>query len=334
MKKNDKTANVELAETLRKMQIRANAVGAKIWPGAASEKSDRLLREMHTRIVELETENRELRKIGRLREQSNDRYLNLYDSNHDDTQLQEMGRNINGRRDPKHALRESEKALRESRHDLQKLAGRLISTQEDELKRLSRELHDHLTQSLAVLAIEAGKLEQKFQELPDEILFKITEMKEKLIEVSEDVHGIARRLHPSILDDLGLVRAVKSECKNFSERYGIVTRFIPRRVPDRLPADVALCLYRIVQEALRNIALHAQAGEAHVSLTGTDDMLYLAVNDDGIGFDPETVRRKAGLGLASMRERVRLINGGFSVRSKPGCGTTVEVMARINRGDV
>jgi signal transduction histidine kinase len=333
MKKYVKTAKVELNRTLGKLQVRANTVDSGTWPGTSSDKNDRLLREMSARIGELETQNRELRRIFRLYEQSNNQYPDLHESDLCDTRLPQEGKRITNRREAEHALRESQKALRESRNDLQKLAGRLISTQEDELKRLSRELHDHLTQSLAVLAIEAGKLEQKLQDAPDEILFKITEMKEKLIEVSEDVHGIARRLHPSILDDLGLVRAVKSECKNFSERYGIVTRFIPRRVPDRLPDEVALCLYRVVQEALRNIALHAQAGEVHISMTGTDDMLYLAVNDDGLGFDPKVVRRKAGLGLASMRERVRLIDGGFSVRSKPGCGTTVEVMARINRCD-
>jgi signal transduction histidine kinase len=333
MKKYVKTAKVELNETLRKLRVRTNSVGSGTWPGTTLDNNDRLLLEMGARIEELETQNRELQRICRLYEQSEDQYPDLYEAAPGDTRVLQERKRVANRRETEHALRESQKALRESRNDLQKLAGRLISTQEDELKRLSRELHDHLTQSLAVLAIETGKLEQKLQDAPDEILFKITEMKEKLIEVSEDVHGIARRLHPSILDDLGLVRAVKSECKNFSERYGIVTRFIPRRVPDRLPDEVALCLYRVVQEALRNIALHAQAGEVLISLTGTDDMLYLSVNDDGLGFDPKTVRRKAGLGLGSMRERVRLIDGSFSVRSKPGCGTTVEVMAHINGSD-
>jgi signal transduction histidine kinase len=333
MKKYVKSSKMEMNETLGKLRVRANTIGADKWPGTPSDKNDRLLLDMQSRLMELESQNRELRKICRLLEQSNGPYLNLDDFSQGKMKLKDTGRGVAGSQGVEDALRESQRALRESRNDLQKLAGRLISTQEDELKRLSRELHDHLTQSLAVLAIEAGKLEQKLQNAPDEILFKITEIKEKLIEVSEDVHGIARQLHPSILDDLGLVRATKSECKNFSERYGIVTSFIPSRVPDRLPSDVALCFYRVIQEALRNIALHARAEEVHVSLTGTDDMLYLAVNDDGIGFDPKAVRRKAGLGLASMRERVRLINGGFSVRSKPGCGTAVEVMARINGND-
>ena len=117
-------------------------------------------------------------------------------------------------------------------------------------------MHDDLTQRIAVLAIEAGKLEQA-SDASESLSGKLREMKDQLIRLSQDVHALSRQLHPSILDDLGLVDALRSECASFSQREGISIRYTPQDVPAGIPKEVALCLYRIAQEALRNIAKHS-----------------------------------------------------------------------------
>ena len=231
-------------------------------------------------------------------------------------------------------LQESEKNLRDNQKDLQRLTGRLIFAKEEELRRLSRELHDDLTQRLAVLAIEAGKLElqmiQHEQRLPESIQ-TISEIKEQLIKVSEDVHRISRQLHPTILDDLGLVRAIESECALLMQRANIEIFFLNENVPDKLPEDVPLCLYRIVQEGLNNCVYHSGADKCEVALTGSEDTIFLTVEDSGVGFDPDEVRDKPGLGLSSMRERVQLVKGNFKVDTGPGRGTSIHVTIPLMR---
>lgn len=216
---------------------------------------------------------------------------------------------------------------------LRDLTGRLIGAQEEERRRLARELHDDLTQRLAVVAIEAGKLEQQLQGGSEPVLERLRRMKEQMIELSAVVHGISRQLHPSILDDLGLVNAIEAECMNFSQREGIQVKFTSKNVPATLPRDLALCLYRIAQESLRNIAKHAKTDKAVVTLAGTDGGILLSVRDYGMGFDPARVRENGGLGLISMAERVRLIQGDLSVESRPGQGTRIEVRVPLVGGD-
>ena len=231
------------------------------------------------------------------------------------------------------ALRENEKILRNSQKDLRKLTGRLISTKEEELRRLSRELHDDLTQRLAILAIEAGKLEIYLFEkvsLPEAIQ-KVSEIKGQLIKISEDIHRISRQLHPTILDDLGLVRAIEAECTALAQREGIEIIFTSENVPDRLPADVPLCLYRIVQESLNNCICHSGTKSCKVILKSSEDKISLTVKDTGRGFDPVDVRDKPGLGLSSMRERVLLVEGNFKVDSQPGRGTSLHVSIPLTR---
>jgi PAS domain S-box-containing protein len=217
------------------------------------------------------------------------------------------------------------KDLLESKKDLQKLAGRLILNQEEELRRLARELHDDLTQQLAVIAIDAGNIIQQFKDLPPSVFSTVSYIKDRLIKVSKDVHNMSRDLHPSILDDLGLVRAVKSECSNFSSRMGIVVMFTPKNVPDTIPNNIALTIYRIIQEGLSNIVNHANAKNAYVFLECNNNSIFLTIRDTGTGFDPAKVKHKAALGIGSMRERARLVNGKFSITSKPGKGTSIEV---------
>ncbi len=223
----------------------------------------------------------------------------------------------------------AEKELQKSQEEFRTLAGRLLTAQEAERSLLAREMHDDLTQRLAVLSIEAGKLEQQLQSSRSPASGKLGEMRQQMVKLSTDVHAISRQLHPSILDDLGLVDAIKSECNNFTQREGIVVNYKPVRLPPRIPRDIALCIYRIIQEGLRNIAKHAQATEAHVSLIGKNDALHLSIKDTGIGFDPLQAKKKTSLGLASMEERVRLIQGKISIESQPGQGTVIQVKAPL-----
>ncbi len=220
---------------------------------------------------------------------------------------------------------DSTRELVNTKKDLQKLAGRLILHQEKELSRLARELHDDLTQQLAVTAIEAGSIAQECKDLPEPVLQRIVRIKEQLIKISKDVHNMSRDLHPSILNDLGLERAVKSECSNFSSRTGIAVIFTPKNIFGNIPKDKALALYRIVQEGLSNILKHAETKNAYVFLEGSDHGLILTVRDTGVGFDQKEVRQHAALGFGSIKERVRLINGKSSITSNPGKGTTIEV---------
>jgi signal transduction histidine kinase len=198
------------------------------------------------------------------------------------------------------------------------LSGRLITAHEDEHRRLARELHDDLTQRLARLAIDAGRMENT-SNAPE----GARPLREGLVQLSEDVHALSYRLHPSVLDDLGLVEALKAECDRVA-RYGALRVDIEESdVPQPLSADASLCLFRVAQEALSNAARHAQASSVTVLLSPKGKGLQLVVSDNGSGFDPGDARDHASLGLASMRERVRLLRGELDIESSPGRGTTV-----------
>jgi len=147
------------------------------------------------------------------------------------------------------------------------------------------------------------------------------------------VHALSRQLHPSILDDLGLVEALRSECASFSRREEIAVDYRPEKVPADLPMDIALCVYRVAQEALRNVAKHAGVNEAAVTLVAAGSELLLHIQDKGAGFDMESARSQPGLGLSSMAERVRLIEGKFSITSAPARGTTIEVSVPLAGSD-
>jgi PAS domain S-box-containing protein len=220
---------------------------------------------------------------------------------------------------------QAEAAIHEREKELQSLTGRLILGQEEERRRLARELHDDLSQRLAVLAIEAGKAETAVQDRQDPVLKSLRELRDQAIQIAGDVHDISRRLHPSILDDLGVVKAVESECKRFSKREGVEVAFRAQNIPQRLPKDVSLAVYRIVQEGIANIAKHACARHVAVSLSAGESVLHLCVKDDGLGFDPAQVRQKPGLGLSSIRERARLLQGQHRIAAEPEKGTTITV---------
>ena len=226
---------------------------------------------------------------------------------------------------------EGERILRENERDLRGLAGRLIHAHEEERSRLARELHDDLAQRLAVFAIDIGRLDLQLTDSPVPVREALREMKNNIVVISQDVHSLSRRLHPSILDDLGLIKAVESECAGFSRREGIEVVFNHENIPRRIPKDVSLSLYRIIQEGLRNISKHACAEHIVVSLQGIDNDVLLSVQDDGIGFDWAELKKNPGLGLSSMRERARLIHGEFSIQSQPEKGTVITLRGPLTR---
>jgi signal transduction histidine kinase len=219
---------------------------------------------------------------------------------------------------------------------MQALNARLLRAQEDERRRLAREMHDDVTQRLAVLAIEAGRLEMQLSASctgcdGTAAAAKVRHMTEQIVKLSTDVHAISRQLHPSILDDLGLADALESECHGFTDREGIAVTLDVSPLPESMPNDLALCLYRILQEGLRNVAKHAQTDRVRVTLSADDgNEVILRITDSGVGFDTPAVRSGPGLGLASMRERARLVGAELTVTSSPGHGATIEVRAPCN----
>jgi PAS domain S-box-containing protein len=225
--------------------------------------------------------------------------------------------------------KQAEDTLRRQEQDLSRLTGRIINAQEEELRRLSRELHDDLTQRLAALALDAALIEKELNTSQPQAVQGLKDLRTNLSEVAEEVHDLSRQLHPSILDDLGLVQAVQAECAAFSKKTGIALSFMPDAIPDSVPPPLALCLYRVMREGLQNIAKHSGAAAASLTLQGLSDGIRLLIQDKGVGFDPNEVKKKAGIGLSSMRERVRLVNGTISFKSKMGQGTEIEVFIPI-----
>jgi signal transduction histidine kinase len=201
------------------------------------------------------------------------------------------------------------------------LSGRLITAHEDERRWLARELHDDITQRLAGLAIDAAKLSTA--ELSPSDIEARRSIRGGLVQLSEDVHDLSYRLHPSVLDDLGLVEALKAECERVARVESIQVDVKMERLPQSMPKEVALGIYRVAQEALRNIARHAKASMVELSLALSEGGLLLTVTDNGSGFDPGTPTRRPSVGHASMRERIRSLGGKLDIQSTPGMGTTV-----------
>jgi signal transduction histidine kinase len=218
--------------------------------------------------------------------------------------------------------RQAEEALRD-------LGGRLITAQEEERSRVARELHDDLNQRMALLSIELEQLSQRIPADRDNIRQSIQNVWARAQEISSEIHRVSYGLHPSKLDHLGLVAAVKSLCNELGEHHEIKIAFREERCQGLLPKEVTLCLFRIVQESLRNVIKHSGALDATVTLSGSENMIHLSVSDTGHGFDAGSTQAKSGLGLISMRERLRLVDGVISIHSTAR-GTKIEVSVPIS----
>ena len=209
---------------------------------------------------------------------------------------------------------------RRAEQDARTLGGRLITAHEDESRRLARELHDDVTQRLAGLSIEAAVLERD----PDASRqASARSIGSELVSLSRDVHAMAYRLHPSVLDDLGLEQALRTECDRIASRSGVDVEFRCELGDRKLPSEVALCLFRVAQEAIRNAVRHGEAKRIDVEVGRDAHGAMLQVVDNGKGYDTSRRREHASLGVASMRERVELLRGRLRIRSRPGQGTRV-----------
>ncbi|MFL6385864.1 MAG: PAS domain S-box protein [Terriglobales bacterium] len=198
---------------------------------------------------------------------------------------------------------------------------RLIEAHEEERAWIGRELHDDINQRLALLANELEQWSQNTS--TNEIIELVRYTQTRIIEVAHDVQGLSHRLHSSKLEYLGLATAAKSFCRELSEQAGIEIVFEHAGIPDNLPKEVSLCLFRVLQEGLQNAVKHSGVRSFAVDLQGTGESIDLTVTDFGKGFEEQDAFTGHGLGLISMRERLQLVHGELSVKSQPGAGSTI-----------
>jgi PAS domain S-box-containing protein len=220
--------------------------------------------------------------------------------------------------------RRLEKAVETDRQEIRALASRLLTAQDEERRRISRELHDDLCQQLSALAFDAGGLAADLQ-LREPTRVSLQDLESRLAKLTGEVRKLSYQLHPSILEDLGLAEALETLSKEFSRREQMDVKFHSKNVPGTLPMLVMSSLYRIAQEALRNAVKHSQARRVQVRLRGKPGLLELRIRDDGVGFDPRLVKGNGGLGLVGIGERSRLVNGKLTIASRPNRGTVISV---------
>ena len=218
----------------------------------------------------------------------------------------------------------SRKQLRLARDRQTELSGMLITAAETERSRLASELHDDFSQRLAVLALGLENVTEAMLPLPQETGRQVRTLLDSAAELGADLHTLSHRLHSATLERLGLATGISALCREFAAQQNVLIDFSSDTILRSVHPDVALCLFRIVQEGLRNSRKHSGATRAQVILREQGDTLYVSVRDKGCGFDVKELGKKSGLGIRSMEERVHYLGGKFELHSEPGKGTTVE----------
>lgn len=227
------------------------------------------------------------------------------------------------------SLRESERRMRAVAAEAQRLSGRLIDAQEDERRRIARELHDDLSQRLAVVSVQLDLLRRSGDHAT--VGAASDRISAEVRSLASEIHAISHRLHPAKLEQLGLETAVRAWCRDLAAQSGLTIACEVEGVPRDLDPHVALCVYRLVQETTRNVVRHSGARSACVRLFAGADGLHLVVTDTGRGGDPTGVPATAGLGLVSMRERVRTLEGTLAIDARPGHGTRITAVVPTPR---
>jgi signal transduction histidine kinase len=213
----------------------------------------------------------------------------------------------------------------ESEATLQGLRLRLTRAHDEERAHLARELHDDISQRLAIVGMTLSEVERLSPQASPTLETKLRALRQHVNSIAHDIHRISHNLHPSTLGDLGLVSALRGLCREFSDQRRVSVQFSVDVATAQASQDVAITLYRITQECLANIAMHSGSREARVNLTERSGALHLTIADTGIGFDARRLQPKAGLGLVSIRERARLIGAQLEITSAPVRGTKVEL---------
>jgi signal transduction histidine kinase len=226
-------------------------------------------------------------------------------------------------------LVEEERGLRReaearSKDRQMELSGMLINAQEKERSRLASEIHDDFSQRLALIALDLENAEETIGVSPDEAIKQLHNIMNSASEIGADLHTLSHRLHSATLERLGLLPGVRALCREFAVQQGIEVDFLTDHIPRSVHPDVALCIFRIVQEGLRNSKKHSGAAKAQVRLRRVGDKLLVSVSDEGVGFDLHDLGTKEGLGIRSMEERAYVLEGQFEIHSKPGQGTRID----------
>jgi len=212
---------------------------------------------------------------------------------------------------------------------LSAVSQKLIEAHEEERSRIARELHDDINQRLAVMSVRLGQLKQLPSVPAGDLRDEIGDVGQEIANLVNDVQALSHALHPPRLDLLGLEAAAAALSDEVSTRHGVTIDVHIENIPKRLPADISLCLYRVLQEALQNVVKHSVSRQAHVALKGHGDAVSLTVKDSGAGFHADEAMRGPGLGLTSMRERLKVVGGRLSIQSQPGRGTTIDAVAPL-----
>jgi PAS domain S-box-containing protein len=205
------------------------------------------------------------------------------------------------------------------------ISSRLIEAQEEERTRIARELHDDFSQRLALLAVELDALKHDIPDFNGDALHRLDMLRKQTLEIGSDIQTLSHELHSSKLEYLGLVPAMRGLCEEFGTKQKLKIIFQNHNVPSPIAPDVALCLFRVLQEALHNAAKHSQVSHFDVHLSGIPGEIQLTISDAGVGFDVESANSGRGLGLISMRERVKVVKGTISISSMLMRGTQINV---------
>jgi signal transduction histidine kinase len=223
------------------------------------------------------------------------------------------------------ALRESEEKARASYHEVRDLAGRLISAREDERTRIARDLHDDIGQRVASMSIALSRIQRQIPDVSSPARHSLSDLEHHSMQLSADLRHLSHELHPGALEHVGLLEALRERCDDFSKESDVPVQLAISEGWRDVSDAAALCLFRVAQEALRNVATHARARQVTVTLDRLDGHLMMRVTDDGCGFDLTAPSRRAGLGLISLSERVRMLGGELAVTTAPDAGTCVAV---------